>query len=98
IIQNIDKRIPLPDIAKGLGKSMGDLIHELETIVSSGTKLNIQYFIDEELDDDQQDEIMEYFMQSETDEIRAAEEYFDGDYEEEPLRLMRIKFMSEVGN
>jgi ATP-dependent DNA helicase RecQ len=98
IIQNIDKRIPLPDIAKGLGKSMGDLITELETIVSSGTKLNIQYFIDEELDDDQQDEIMEYFMQSETDEIHAAEEYFDGDYEEEPLRLMRIKFMSEVGN
>ncbi len=98
IIQNIDKRIPLPDIAKGLGKSMVDLITELETIVSSGTKLNIQYFIDEELDEDQQDEIMEYFMQSETDEIRAAEEYFDGDYEEEPLRLMRIKFMSEVGN
>jgi ATP-dependent DNA helicase RecQ len=98
IIQNIDKRIPLPDIAKGLGKNMNDLITELETIVSSGTKLNIQYFIDEELDEDQQDEIMEYFMQSETDEIRAAEEYFDGDYEEEPLRLMRIKFMSEVGN
>jgi ATP-dependent DNA helicase RecQ len=98
IIQNIDKRIPLPDIAKGLGKNMGDLITELETIVSSGTKLNIQYFIDEELDEDQQEEIMEYFMQSETDEIRAAEEYFDGDYEEEPLRLMRIKFMSEVGN
>jgi ATP-dependent DNA helicase RecQ len=98
IIQNIDKRIPLPDVAKGLGKSMNDLISELETIVSSGTKLNIQYFIDEELDEDQQDEIMEYFMQSETDEIRAAEEYFDGDYEEEPLRLMRIKFMSEIGN
>ena len=56
------------------------------------------YFIDEELDEDQQDEIMEYFMQSETDEIRAAEEYFDGDFEEEPLRLMRIKFMSEIGN
>jgi ATP-dependent DNA helicase RecQ len=98
IIQNIDKRIPLPDIAKGLGKNMAELTHELETIVSSGTKLNIQYFIDEELDEDQQEEIMEYFMQSETDEIRAAEEYFDGDYEEEPLRLMRIKFMSEVGN
>jgi ATP-dependent DNA helicase RecQ len=98
IIQNIDKRIPLPDIAKGLGKSMDELLTELETIVSSGTKLNIQYFIDEEFDEDQQDEIMEYFMQSETDEIRAAEEYFDGDYEEEPLRLMRIKFMSEVGN
>jgi ATP-dependent DNA helicase RecQ len=98
IIQNIDKRIPLPDVARGLGKSMTELITELETIVSSGTKLNIQYFIDEELDEDQQEEIMEYFMQSDTDEIRPAEEYFDGDYEEEPLRLMRIKFMSEVGN
>jgi ATP-dependent DNA helicase RecQ len=98
IIQNIDKRIPLPDIAKGLGRNMSELLNDLETIVSSGTKLNIQYFIDEELDEDQQEEIMEYFMQSETDEIRAAEEYFDGDYEEEPLRLMRIKFMSEVGN
>jgi ATP-dependent DNA helicase RecQ len=98
IIQNIDKRIPLPDIAKGLGKSMDELLTELETIVSSGTKLNIQYFIDEEFDEDQQEEIMEYFMQSDTDEIRAAEQYFDGEYEEEPLRLMRIKFMSEVGN
>ncbi len=98
IIQNIDKRIPLPDIAKGLGRSMSDLLTDLETIVHSGTKLNIQYFIDDELDEDQQEEIMEYFMQSETDEIRSAESYFDGDYEEEPLRLMRIKFMSEVGN
>jgi ATP-dependent DNA helicase RecQ len=98
IIQNIDKRIPLPDIAKGLGRNMNELLLDLETIVSSGTRLNIQYFINEELDEDQQQEIMEYFMQSETDEIRAAEDYFDGDYEEEPLRLMRIKFMSEIGN
>ncbi len=98
IIQNIDKRIALPEIAKGLGRTMSELLNDLETIVSSGTKLNIQYFINEELDEDQQEEIMEYFMQSETDEIRTAEEYFDGDYEEEPLRLMRIKFMSEVGN
>jgi ATP-dependent DNA helicase RecQ len=98
IIQNIDKRIPLPDIAKGLGKSLSELIEELEGIVSSGTKLNIQYFINDELDDDQQEEIMEYFMQSESDSIREAEEYFDGDYEEEQLRLMRIRFMSEVAN
>jgi ATP-dependent DNA helicase RecQ len=98
IIQNIDKRIPLPDIAKGLGKSLPELLDEMEGIVSSGTKLNIQYFIDEELDEDQQEEIMEYFMQSETDDIRAAEEYFDGDYEEEPLRLMRLRFMSEIAN
>ncbi len=98
IIQNTDKRIPLPDIAKGLGKDMTELLDELEAIVSSGTKLNIQYFIDEEIDEDSQDEIMEYFMGSETDSIEEAMKYFDGDYEEEPLRLMRIKFMSEVAN
>ncbi|MEN9640649.1 MAG: ATP-dependent helicase RecQ1, partial [Bacteroidota bacterium] len=94
----IDKRIPLPDIARGLGRSMTELIDELEAIGNSGTKLNIQYFIDEELDDEQQEEIMEYFMQSTTDNIRDAEAYFDGDYEEEQLRLMRIKFMSEVAH
>ncbi len=98
IIQNIDKRISLPEIAKGLGRSMTELLNDLETIVASGTKLNIQYFISDELDDDQQEEIMEYFMQSDTDDIRTAEAYFDGDYEEEPLRLMRLKFISEVGN
>lgn len=98
IIQNIDKRIPLPDIAKGLGKNMNDLMTDLETIVSSGTKLNIQYFIDEELDEDQQEEMMEYYMQSESDSLLEAEKYFDGDYEEDQLRLMRLKFMSEVGN
>jgi ATP-dependent DNA helicase RecQ len=98
IIQNIDKRIPLPDIAKGLGKSLNELIDELEAIVNSGTKINIQYFIDEEIDEDAQDDIMEYFMQSETDNIEDAMKEFDGDFEEQPLRLMRIKFYSEVGN
>jgi len=98
IIQNIDKRIPLPDIAKGLGKGMSELLDELEAIVSSGTKINIQYFISEEIDEDSQQDIMDYFMDSETDSIEEAMTYFDGDFEEEPLRLMRIKFMSEVGN
>jgi ATP-dependent DNA helicase RecQ len=98
IIQNIDKRIPLPDIAKGLGKDMSELLDELEAIVSSGTKINIKYFIDEEIDEDSQSDIMDYFMQSATDSIEEAMDYFEGDFEEEPLRLMRIKFMSEVGN
>jgi ATP-dependent DNA helicase RecQ len=98
IIQNVDKRIPLYDIAKGIGKTYPDLIDEIETIVHAGTRLDIQYFIDDEIDEDAQDEIMEYFMQSETDDILEAEEYFDGDYEEEILRLMRIKFHSEIGN
>ena len=74
------------------------MIDEIETIVHAGTRLDIQYFIDDEIDEDAQDEIMEYFMQSETDDILEAEEYFDGDYEEEILRLMRIKFHSEIGN
>jgi ATP-dependent DNA helicase RecQ len=98
IIQNIDKRIPLLDIAKGLGKSKRDLISEIEAVVSSGTKLSIQYIVDDEVDEDAQEEIMEYFMQSETDEIIEAERYFDGDYEEDILRLMRLKFMNDVGH
>jgi len=98
IIQNIDKKIPLNDIAKGLGKSYRDLLDEIETIVHAGTKLQINYFIDDEIDEDAQEEIMEYFMQSETDDLREAEVYFDGDYEEDKLRLMRIKFHCEVGN
>jgi ATP-dependent DNA helicase RecQ len=98
IIQNIDKKIPLTDIAKGLGKSYRDLLDEIETIVHAGTRLDINYFIDDEIDDDAQEEIMDYFMQSDSDEIRVAEEYFDGEYEEDELRLMRVKFHSEVGN
>ena len=73
------------------------MILEIETVVHSGTKLNIQYIIDDEVDEDAQEEIMEYYMQSETDDLLDAEKYFDGDYEEETLRLMRIKFMNDVG-
>ena len=74
------------------------LIKEVETIVYSGTKLDISYCLDDILDEDQQEEIMEYFMDAETDDIQEALEEFDGDYEEEDLRLMRIRFLSEVGN
>jgi ATP-dependent DNA helicase RecQ len=77
---------------------MEDLIKEIETIVYSGTKLDISYCVDAILDDDQQEEIIEYFMEAETDDIQEAVEEFDGDYEEEDMRLMRIKFLSEVGN
>jgi len=97
IIQNIDKRIPMLDIARGFGKSKLDLITEIETVVSSGTKLNIQYIVDDEVDEDAQEEIMEYFMQSETDDIIEAEKYFDGDYEEDILRIVRLKFMNDIG-
>ena len=98
IIQNVDRKLPLDDIAAAKGKDMGDFIREMEAIVFSGTKLNIDYWIDELLDEDQQEELHEYFMDAETDKIEDALEEFDGDYEDEELRLYRIKFISEVGN
>ncbi|MCB0463409.1 MAG: HRDC domain-containing protein, partial [Flavobacteriaceae bacterium] len=98
IIQNIDRKLPLDDIASAKGMNMSDFIKELEAIVYSGTKLNINYWIDEVLDEDQQEEIHEYFMESETDKIETALEEFDGDYDDEELRLYRIKFISEVAN
>lgn len=98
IIQNIDRKLSLDDIASAKGLSMDALIKEMEQIVYSGTKLNIKYWIDEMLDDDQQEEIHEYFMESETDSIEKALKEFDGDYDLDELRLMRIKFISEVAN
>ncbi|HYD90294.1 MAG TPA: RQC domain-containing protein, partial [Flavobacterium sp.] len=98
IIQNIDRKLSLNDIAKAKGLDMDALLKEMEQIVYSGTKLNIKYWIDEILDDDQQEEIHEYYMESESDSIKDALKEFDGDYDTEELRLMRIKFISEVAN
>ena len=77
---------------------MGSLIKEMETIIFSGTKLNINYSLDDLLDEDQQEEIHDYFMEAESDKIQDALNEFDGDYDDEELRLMRIKFISEVAN
>ena len=98
IIQNIDRKLSLKDIASGKGMKMEDLIKEMEQIVYSGTKLNIKYWVDEMLDDDQQEEIHGYFMDSESDNIEEALKEFDGDYDLDELRFMRIKFISEVAN
>ena len=98
IIQNTDKKLPLIDIAKSKGLEMKELIKEMEVIIFSGTKLNIVYSLDDLLDEDQQEEIHDYFMEAETDDIEKALEEFDGDYDEEELRLMRIKFINEVAN
>ncbi|MFK7050351.1 MULTISPECIES: DNA helicase RecQ [Flavobacterium] len=98
IIQNIDRKLPLDDIAKAKGLDMDALLKEMEQIVYSGTKLNINYWVDEILDEDQQQEIHDYFMDSESDKIQDALDEFDGDYDTEELRLMRIKFISEVAN
>jgi ATP-dependent DNA helicase RecQ len=98
IIQNIDRKLSLDDIASAKGLSMDALLKEMEQIVYSGTKLNIKYWIDDILDEDQQEEIHDYFMESETDKIEDALKEFDGDYDIDELRLMRIKFISEVAN
>ncbi|VXB50801.1 DNA helicase RecQ [Flavobacterium sp. 9AF] len=98
IIQNVDRKLALDDIAKAKGLDMDGLLKEMEQIVYSGTKLNISYWIDDILDEDQQEEIHDYFMESESDNIKDALKEFDGDYDTEELRLMRIKFISEVAN
>ncbi|MDW8849214.1 DNA helicase RecQ [Flavobacterium sp. MMLR14_040] len=98
IIQNIDRKLSLNDIASAKGLTMDALIKEMEQIVYAGTKLNIKYWVDDLLDDDQQEEIHDYFMESESDKIEDALKEFDGDYDIDELRLMRIKFISEVAN
>ena len=98
IIQNTDRKLPLIDIAKSKGLEMGQLIKEMEVIIFSGTKLNIDYSLDDLLDEEQQEDIYEYFMEAESDNIEEALDEFDGEYDEEELRLMRIKFINEVAN
>ncbi len=98
VIQNVDRKLPLDDIASAKGLEIPELIREMEQIVYSGTKLNISYWIDEVLDEDQQEELHEYFLEAESDKISDAIDEFDGDYEDEELRLYRIKFISEVAN
>jgi ATP-dependent DNA helicase RecQ len=98
LIQNIDRKLPLEDIGKSQGKSMDEIIEEIEGIVASGTKVNINYYINDILDEDNQEEIFDYFSEAESDDISLAVKEFDGDYSEEELRLMRIKFMSEMAN
>lgn len=98
IIQQIDRKIDLEEICEAKELAADDLITEIENICFSGTKLNLDYYIDQILDPEKQEEIFEYFMNAEDDSIDKAFEYFDGDYLEEDLRLMRVKFMSEVAN
>ena len=98
IIQNVDRKLPLTDISSSKGLEMPEFIKEMEAIVYSGTKLNISYWIDDILDEDQQEEIHEYFIEAESDNIEEAMLEFDGDYDVEELRLYRIKFISEVAN
>ena len=98
IIQNIDRQIALDDIAATQGIDFDDLLTEIEAIVYSGTKLNIDYFLDEVMDEDHIEDIYEYFRESETDDIEVAMEELGSDYPEEEIRLIRIKFLSELAN
>ncbi len=98
LIQSIDRKIPLPEIAKAKGLEFSELLDEIEAIVYSGTKININYFIDEEIDEDTQEDIFEYFKSSESDDLNEAYKELGSDYTEEDIRLMRIKFLSEMGN
>jgi ATP-dependent DNA helicase RecQ len=98
IIQGIDRKIPLADLAKARGITDSEFVTELENIVYSGTKLNIDYYINDVLDEEHQEDIFEYFREAESDSIDEALEEFEDEYSEEEIRLMRIKFMSELGN
>jgi ATP-dependent DNA helicase RecQ len=98
IIQSIDRQVALDDIALAKGLDFDELLDELESIVYSGTKLNIDYFIEEEIDDDKVEEIYEYFRESDTDDLEAAFRNLDDDISEEEIRLVRIKFISDLAN
>ena len=98
IIHGIDHQIDLEEIAKSNGIGFDELLDELEAIVYSGTKINIDYFLDEELDEDCIDEIYEYFRSSDTDDLDTAVKNIEGDYDDEVIRLVRIKFISEMAN
>jgi ATP-dependent DNA helicase RecQ len=99
IIQSIDRKIALDDIAMAKGLEIGELLDEIEAIVYSGTKINIDYFLQEVMDPDHVDEIFDYFNSAETDKIEPAlNELGEDDYSETEVRLVRIKFLSEIGN
>ena len=99
IIQNIDRKISLNDMARSKNLPLPSLLTEIETIVESGTKVNINYYIDDIMDEEKQDEILEYFNESETDSVEEALRTLgENDYTEEEIRVMRIKFLSDYGN
>jgi ATP-dependent DNA helicase RecQ len=98
IIQNIDKKIPLDTIASSKGISFNDLLDELEAIVSSGTKVNIRYYLNDIMDEDKQLDAMDYFRSSQSDSIDTAQNELGSDYSDDELRLLRLTFVSEMGN
>ncbi len=98
IIQGIDRKIALDSLAESKGLEFGELLDEIEAIVYSGTKISIDYFLNEIMDEDRQLDIFEYFKESESDALEDAINELGSEYTEEEIRLMRIKFLSELGN
>lgn len=98
LIQGIDRRIPLDELAESKGLDFNEMLDEVEAIVYSGTKINIDYFISEIMDEDHEEEIFEYFKESESDDLDEAVKELGSDFTEEEIRLVRIKFLSELGN
>jgi ATP-dependent DNA helicase RecQ len=98
LIQNIDRKLSLEDIASSQGKNYNEILEEIESIVASGTRVNLSYYIDNKIDPTEQEEIFDYFNQAESDDLILAYHEFDGLYSEEELRLVRIRFMSEIAN
>ena len=98
IIQSIDRKVALDDIAVAKGIEFNELLDEIEAIVYSGTKLNIDYFLNDVMDEDHMLDIYDYFKESTTDKIDDAMDELGADYTEEEIRLVRIKFISEMAN
>ena len=98
IIQSIDRQVPLDDIADSQNIDFEELLDEVEAIVYSGTRLNIDYFLEEVMDEDHIDDIYDYFAESDTDRLSVAQEELGEDYSEDEIRLVRIKFISEMAN
>ena len=98
IIQNIDKKLSIDDIARSLAFNVQELLDEMERIVYSGTKLDFTYYIEELIDDDVKEEIFDYFRSTEDNDLDAAVNEFDGDFTHDEMQLFRIQFISEVAN
>jgi ATP-dependent DNA helicase RecQ len=98
IITAIDRKVPLDALAESKDLEFDELLDELEAIVYSGTKINVSYYIDEAIDTDIEEDIFDYFKESDTDDIETAMQELGDDYTEEEIRLVRIKFLSEMGN
>ncbi|MEJ6737142.1 MAG: DNA helicase RecQ [Flavobacteriales bacterium] len=98
VIQSIDRKIPIDEIAQLKGKELGEILTEIEHIVQSGTRVNLDYCIEQEIDEEDQEEVFEYFMETETDDVEEALVEFEGAFSEEEMRMLRIKFLSEVAN